>query len=858
MESSDGWAAVGAIVWVRRRNGSWWPGRILGPGELAESHLLSPRSGTPVKLLGREDASVDWYNLEKSKRVKPFRCGEFDACIKKAEASQKIPIKKREKYARREDAILHALQLEKQQSLGTNSSCLSNNSLGALKREKSHCSSSDIHRPCSSNQTSQTLSRRVTSSPEEDDLGRSLYVENTRNFKAYKDDPYAAILSSSGLQDFDLPVVPPKSKLSQSVSLVRSQRSTNAFIDALPVSGSMGVVSCEDSEPNSLVYQGKRSHGSRTEETTVKRCDRRQPLAIVLQNSTGFPDSQFTPPSHDSGTIPIQVSKDHIGVIHHVKRSRCVYQPADAIDSPDQLGHPSKDITATALRFGRDASMNRGKRSRCISLTADTDDSSDQLELSCEETATKANHLVMDNNHYPPAYSTEESTDSSSSEADESDSSATDSMEAYIREEASLPAGKNGNKKNKGMPPYNIMPQSHSRKQIGDDSAEVGTSMWHLKGNYDIQNLGRRSMNDRDENIHNIADAWDGSSDNASYESEEANFKIKRMGSSGRSPHKKRKFDHYFDEAYQGASIDSYLGNPSHPLALQEAKDSSTDFDDDRYMVSMSRWEADEPSHVVRRKYWEESEECSSPVYAGQFRQGRRPMLIDVDLEVQARYQREHVPWVSMMSRLNGKSIVGHPIHVEILEDGSADLLVSRRESNLSGSTPSFSFWTTAKRTAKQRTPRSIPAASAFKDKDPELFEHTNLKSKHPMKNAHSVLFNQESRLGARGTSHLRRSSSTKSQRKVSKRTSLSSQKTCALSSFSGVSKRHGEIGDFRFTESGDALAGLIRPEGSVPLVTCVPVKVAFSRILESIGRQPSSGHRVLNASYVARSALHA
>ena len=49
---------VGTIVWVRRRNGSWWPGRILGQHELSASHLMSPRSGTPVKLLGREDASV--------------------------------------------------------------------------------------------------------------------------------------------------------------------------------------------------------------------------------------------------------------------------------------------------------------------------------------------------------------------------------------------------------------------------------------------------------------------------------------------------------------------------------------------------------------------------------------------------------------------------------------------------------------------------------------------------------------------------------------------------------------------------------------------------------------------------------
>ena len=59
MESTDaGDFSVGSIVWVRRRNGSWWPGKIVGPEELSTSHLTSPRSGTPVKLLGREDASV--------------------------------------------------------------------------------------------------------------------------------------------------------------------------------------------------------------------------------------------------------------------------------------------------------------------------------------------------------------------------------------------------------------------------------------------------------------------------------------------------------------------------------------------------------------------------------------------------------------------------------------------------------------------------------------------------------------------------------------------------------------------------------------------------------------------------------
>ncbi|GER53494.1 Tudor/PWWP/MBT superfamily protein [Striga asiatica] len=104
--------SVGGLVWVRRRNGSWWPAQIVSPDELPDGCLPAPRSGTPVKLLGREDASVDWYNLEKSKRVKAFRCGEYNECIEKAKASTSHISKKAVKYARREHAILHALELE--------------------------------------------------------------------------------------------------------------------------------------------------------------------------------------------------------------------------------------------------------------------------------------------------------------------------------------------------------------------------------------------------------------------------------------------------------------------------------------------------------------------------------------------------------------------------------------------------------------------------------------------------------------------------------------------------------------------------------------------------------------------------
>ncbi|GER45021.1 Tudor/PWWP/MBT superfamily protein [Striga asiatica] len=95
--------SVGGLIWVRQRNGSWWPGKILGPDELPEGSVPSPRSGTPVKLLGKEGSNVGWYNLEKSKRVKAFHNEDHDKCIEKLKAS---------KNAIKDEAIIHVLELE--------------------------------------------------------------------------------------------------------------------------------------------------------------------------------------------------------------------------------------------------------------------------------------------------------------------------------------------------------------------------------------------------------------------------------------------------------------------------------------------------------------------------------------------------------------------------------------------------------------------------------------------------------------------------------------------------------------------------------------------------------------------------
>ncbi|CAH9080729.1 unnamed protein product [Cuscuta europaea] len=108
---------VGSIVWVRRRNGIWWPGRVMAPADftpLPDRHFFGTPVPPQIKLLGQNNATLDNYNLETTKRVKAFRCGEFDDCIRKIESSRDFGLTKDLKCTRRKNAILHALDLERQ------------------------------------------------------------------------------------------------------------------------------------------------------------------------------------------------------------------------------------------------------------------------------------------------------------------------------------------------------------------------------------------------------------------------------------------------------------------------------------------------------------------------------------------------------------------------------------------------------------------------------------------------------------------------------------------------------------------------------------------------------------------------
>uniref|UniRef100_A0A0A9FZJ9 Uncharacterized protein n=1 Tax=Arundo donax TaxID=35708 RepID=A0A0A9FZJ9_ARUDO len=91
------------------------------------------------------------------------------------------------------------------------------------------------------------------------------------------------------------------------------------------------------------------------------------------------------------------------------------------------------------------------------------------------------------------------------------------------------------------------------------------------------------------------------------------------------------------------------------------------------------------------------------------------------------------------------------------------------------------------------------------------------------------------------------RKSSAKSKKKSSKKSSLSSQKVKALASISNGKRYNGEGGQAKAHWRRGIFGGA---EGAVPLVTCVPMKVVFTRILEAVGRPPLAVvHRVRVAS---------
>ncbi|XP_068650721.1 uncharacterized protein At1g51745-like isoform X2 [Aristolochia californica] len=737
--------SAGTIVWVRRRNGSWWPGRILGPDELSASHLMSPRSGTPVKLLGREDASVDWYNLEKSKRVKAFRCGEFDDCIERAESSQGVPIKKREKYARREDAILHALELEKQQlekkqkKFGITSDQLTEK-VGLPENLLDNSDATDprkyvIHR-------SNPHSKRSDSSLEEEGLDNSLYVEKGKHMRqgSWEDDNSEAVPRMRGLQDFGLRIAPSRRKISTPLDNSHEHILTNHV----------------NSGKNSMAIKRKRSQGGPTEELLIKRRDRRRPLVQVLQSSAKLPSCKSLPSNGDAVSMSTQGEREQM-----------------------QLAGPVIEEEA------------------CSGSSEEESDSSqrDYLYPDMEDETT----LLSD----PHPLTAEGPTDSGRS----MEKKQTNELEDL--DDSS----------------YGSQLQSH--EQTAGISANMGGSKWQLKGKRNIRNLTKRSMEVND-STHPVffAEKCNGSTHGAIRESKENMVVTPRIShrASGQGFYGRGDGLSYgYDE---GVLIENDLvqapmeySNRRYPFMFKSSNR-------ERRRRNHDLTDSDEDCQASFRGYWEDSDEGFNPVYVGHLGNGMDSMLVDVDLKVQASYQGERVPLVSLMSRLNGKAIVGHPVQIETLPDGSTDVLLSTNdymEEDNDGNSGLTPVWRTARRTAMHRVPRPPPS---LEGEEVEFLQYSDAETKYKPYVGH---LNHKARFMKKSYVHGHSPIADKrSPKKPLKRANLSNQKTRTLSSIA--------IEDPRPSNKNH---GLIKSEESAPSIACVPVKLVFSRILEAVGRQP-------------------
>ncbi|KAK3155004.1 hypothetical protein QOZ80_2BG0197620 [Eleusine coracana subsp. coracana] len=774
-----GETSPGTIVWVRRRNGSWWPGRILGQDELPPSQIMSPRSGTPVKLLGREDASVDWYNLEKSKRVKAFRCGEFDACIEKAEATQGTLVKKREKYARREDAILHALELERKQLASYQTQGF---------RPESHGNSS----ACTKHHK---------------DLGSTRY--KSKKSKKRKDASVPSNVKKES--EHCLAHAGSKRKFSESLAPVNAVNThTSDFTNV------RGATS--GSKEKNIIVKKSKSDGSDFEDSLISNSDRRRPLSQVFQTSKELP--RHLKQNGDYESCLIGDNNNSSLATFRSRRSRYTYMPSDSGETHSHSDVPSLQMASAGADFETESNLqNSGAFSEEHTSSDFEKQGTDSSERQFSESETEDDaELLRSANVILP-------------------------LESCAPDLYSLPVSdkfRHMDYDDNEMSYSTYVPQSNDSGEE-DGSSELGVSQWHMKGKRNSRNAGKRLVDMTDGNTWLKKSA--GSIKGSLHKTNGGDPRTEGMQTSGeqylgQSFYQIKEEPIYdsdetdlFEDTCQ-SDVNLYQGK-KYPSSLRTSRDLSrgysffNDYENESSKMFNLKKDPDRTFHVDRNACWD-----GSSFYQGNFTSrfsGMGPMLFDVDLKVQASYQGEHVPLVCLMSRLNGKAIIGHPIQIEILEDGSTDHLVFRGDTSLQESTAAPPAWPTGRRTTMQRVPRSNPSgASVDGDYDGSLL-YSDWEMK-PSVRKHSASSNHHVKLDKKSTSKSKRSSA-KSQKKSSKKASLSVIST--------GKRKHGKGGQAKAHWSSGIFGGLIKAEGAVPLVTCVPTKVVFTRILEAIGRPP-------------------
>ncbi|XP_015866557.2 uncharacterized protein At1g51745 isoform X1 [Ziziphus jujuba] len=770
-------ASVGGLVWVRRRNGSWWPGRIMGLDELSESCLVSPRSGTPVKLLGREDASVDWYNLEKSKRVKAFRCGEYDECIEKAKVSAANTNKKAVKYARREDAILHALEIENAR-LGKDrlefSARMDNSGgeHGSSARESPSMSNSgnengdmedDVSDSEDNSDSAQELSQSGISFEEPNHTSsskvQSVQGRRRRTPNDSEDDGTEGVKRMRGLEDLGIGVGC-KRKVHAGGLLELVQQDNASLSDSSNVNCMSNGISVNGGKSNSSLRR-KRSQVANVHEF-LKRKNRRRPLTKVLEStamvsvpvvcnqlppSCGSPHGGLTD-GKVSGIESTESKRSLSVVINNNSDSTVVSCENGTLDASDQAC---------------DASQINSKEKEIeipsISGLAEND-SSDRLFdvpfVGEEKHSSGLSPLLMP----------------SSSGRPQIGSLRRQSSQSSLVEALSM--------KNEGINESGSTSSAAVHADIGP-RIEKGTSEWQLKGKRNSRvNKDRKQDSRKYVDINDESNACLAGIEHLDGFSQGSDLKVDCNGTTG-----------------SFGSYNCTLQANSKPVSEDQA-DGLHDWSKHlpprecnmRGSTSEVKLLPDASLTPQRLLPYRQSRFTNNSRYQSSDFSTRNycpdASLYDVKLEVKAKYRPPHVPLVSLMSKLNGKAIVGHPLTVEVLDESYCDNLLSRMEHDLEGGEMVYG------------KPYSVSGRTPTK--------HLVLQPRHSPRKSPKT-----------------------------KKSGLLPKKIRKLSSLTG------------HKQSEERKQVVEKPKA--PLIACIPLKLVFSRINEAMNGSARQTHRILTSS---------
>ncbi|KAL1197431.1 hypothetical protein V5N11_012013 [Cardamine amara subsp. amara] len=659
-------ASVGGLVWVRRRNGSWWPGRIMAHHEVPDSSIVSPKSGTPIKLLGRDDASVDWYNLEKSKRVKAFRCGEYDACIETAKATGSGTGKKAVKYARREDAIVHALEIENahlakehpELPIGKDDSCIEKSGTsGEVSRRnpsrKGNEDSGDVAETEVALQSSMSLKRKNNVKASK---VQYLSEKRRRTPNDSEDDGIEGNKRMKGLEDIEMGR---GSKRKVQVGALLEDKEENGFISDTNINGSMsnGSLSNDSSRDWSPSMKRKRSPVINADEHS-KRKIRQRPLTKFLESTA---------------MVSVPVTCDEL-----VKASDCSPLPgfSESKVSPVINNNNSEsngvlcenvDVPLNASENVVEAIHKKVKESEITNIVED--DSSNGL----------VDVPLIGDEKYSAGISTIAFTSSSPKKALVSEPRR--QCDQNNHDDVVKNEGSNGS-------------ACTSPTAAHTNGIETSTSKWQLKGKRNSRQMSKKQEERRN-----------------AYAEESNNHSL-------RPPH-------------CSVSDRKPLGHFSF----------------------------------------------------GTQSMGRNSELYDVKIELKANYKPRNVPLISLRSKSNGEAIVGHPLTVEVLEDGSCGRVGS-----------------------SHLKPFDFPMA------DDDVKPKPSSKKKSKKKKSHIPPWNSSK----------------------SKKSSSLSIKTRCLSALTGQ----------KLTVSSKKKVMIEKTKERI--VACIPLKVVFSRINEAVKGSARQVHRSL------------